>query len=161
MKCHIVCSLIAALVISSSALAADKDAIQGTWTIESMIIGGREIAEIKGTPVVITDKAMIISIEGMKQSSDYKLDDSKKPKHMDVTSKGPGGVERPSKAIYKLEGDTLTICSAGAEVEEQKVEVKPGDPEPKKRPKTVIKVSDRPTTFDAKHGALMVLKRKK
>jgi hypothetical protein len=43
----------------------------------------------------------------------------------------------------------------------KKVEVKPGDKDPPAKPKVTYKSDPRPTAFDSKQGALMVLKRKK
>ena len=42
----------------------------------------------------------------------FKLDPSKTPKHIDLNFTGENGAVVPSKAIYKIEGNTLTLCEA-------------------------------------------------
>ena len=67
----------------------------------------------------------------------------------------------PACVSNRLDGDTLTICSAGPSSESTRAESKPGEPEPAEKPKPTVKTEPRPTTFDSKKAALIVLKRKK
>jgi RNA polymerase sigma factor (sigma-70 family) len=115
---------------------ADKDAIQGEWTIVSAKApkGGDE-AEVIGKPVTITaDKIKFRNETG------YTIDPAQKPKTIDVEVKdGPESEQGTWKGIYELAGDKLTlhIARVGA---------------------------DRPTTLEQKEGVesmLVVLERVK
>jgi uncharacterized protein (TIGR03067 family) len=102
---------------------------------------GKEAPEadrIKDTTVEITaDK---ITFKDMLESK-YKLDPSAKPKAIDIVHSIQGGGEETVRAIYKLDGDKLTICG-----------------------KFHGGGGERPTEFESKEGSgimLMILKREK
>ena len=96
--------------------------LQGTWTFESVEVGGKEAP-------AADYKSMTVTFEGGKftvktgdeviQVGTEKLDPSKSPKAIDVTM-----TEGPNKGavmlgIYEIDGDTLKVCF---------------DPQGKKRP---------------------------
>ena len=113
----------------SSTLADDKADLekevrkfQGTWTLESSVVGGKEIpaGDLKGLIVTFEgDKHTVKMGDKVIQIGTQKLDPSKLPKAIDVTM-----TEGPSKGaimlgIYEFDGDTLKVCF---------------DPQGKKRP---------------------------
>lgn len=94
--------------------AAELKALEGTWSPVDFKIGGKS-----GVPESIKDFKLTIaggtySLAAGKETDKgtLKLDDKATPKGMDVV-----GTDGPSKgktvrAIYKLDGDKLTICYA-------------------------------------------------
>jgi uncharacterized protein (TIGR03067 family) len=118
----------------------DKEKLQGAWIPVSVEKGGRKISEQeikdKNFEMIFTgDKVTLPAKDVTKQEVTYKLDPSKKPKHIDWMMPN----DKLAKGIYLLDGDTLKVC-----VSEQE-----GD--------------DRPTEFESKEGSkilLMELKRK-
>src|SRR5262249_26079164 len=89
---------------------SDQDKIQGKWKIDSGTRGGQPIDESrKGTIVAFDGNKMTMTFmrDGQEQKLEmtFKLDPSAKPRAIDVDING-----KPGLGIYKLEGDTLTIC---------------------------------------------------
>jgi uncharacterized protein (TIGR03067 family) len=117
----------------------DTVAIVGEWVFESATIGGRPDSPPPGTTWTFTaDSKSVLALgkDYPKLESKYTTDPKKTPAWLDVAD-GPKGT--PLIGIYKVDGDTLTLCLGG-------------------------KVGDRPTTFEAPAGsttAIMVLKRVK
>ena len=110
------------------ALKGDLAKLQGKW---SAMVGPN-----KDLPITVTFKdlsaTILITINGEERTikGEFKLDDAKTPKQWDWTKfESPNGEKVPETfAIYKIEGDKLTIRSGG-----------PG-------------VLDRPTKFEAGEG---------
>jgi hypothetical protein len=102
--------------------AAKKEAerLRGTWSLKGEV----QLA-------IYGDESFEISIAGNRLNGAREIDPSKKPKEITLT---PDSSKKPLHGIYKLEGDTLTLCIG----------------------------EKRPTEFKAKDGAtLWVLKREK
>ena len=133
-----------ALVVAAPAPkeAAKKDPPHvGDWTVESVIAGGQNLP---APPMMIIrfgadgkferkgpDGQLVIG-------GTFTVDAKQSPAHLDVKHQEDQQAGPTSKAIFKIDGDTLTICSAQ------------GD--------------GRPTAFESTAGSatvLMVLKRKK
>jgi RNA polymerase sigma factor (sigma-70 family) len=120
----------------------DKEKIQGEWKVDSAKANGQapqgeEADRIKDATWTITADKITITFKGEDRISTYEIDPAAKPKTIDIMSEKEGTF----KGIYKVEGDTLTICSAIG------------------RP-----ARERPTEFDSKEGSgtmLIVLKRVK
>jgi uncharacterized protein (TIGR03067 family) len=117
----------------------DKEKLQGTWIAESFEEGGKKAPEeevkSRNTQVIFAGDKVTLPIKGEGKAFDYKLDQEKKPKEIDVLhEKG-----KTAKGIYQVKGDTLELC------------LDKGD-------------GERPTEFASKEGTthvLIVLKRKK
>lgn len=114
----------------------------GTWELERATVFGAPIPDLKLTMTFTADGTYQSSGSQGKdtraQSGTYARDPKPDPAHLDIHEPpGPGAAGgQTSLAIYKVEGDTLTICSGDA--------------------------TTRPSKFEAPGGAvqvLMVLKR--
>jgi uncharacterized protein (TIGR03067 family) len=120
--------------------------IVGQWVLESSTFGGKAAKIANDLRYEFTaDGQWIIRREGAEVKAlprTFKVDAKANPATIDVTYQKPDGgpAQQPGMlGIYKIEGDTLTICYA------------PGS-------------ADRPTTFDPADGArvaVLVLKRAK
>ena len=93
--------------------SGDLARLQGTWTGTYGPDG-----EIEGTMAV--DGVKVLYTVGSKGESfsmtgEVGLDESASPRRMDLVKfVGPNGNDLPSlQAIYKIEGDTLTVCTGG------------------------------------------------
>ena len=125
-------------------------ALEGAWSYEKIISAGQTVPKEKfpyeihfKSPNQLIRKGITVGEVTGKDGADViTLDNSKKPAHMDMTQTARGKTETVL-AIYKIEGDLLTICFLrGAR----------GQPS-----------SERPTDFDSdetKKSDLLVLKRK-
>src|SRR5262245_61577214 len=104
----------------SSALADDKADVeketkkfQGSWNIESSVMGGMELPadQLNGFIIIFEgDKHTLKFGDKVFQVGTQKIDPSKSPKTVDVTmTEGPeqGAV---MLGIYGIDGDTLKVC---------------------------------------------------
>jgi RNA polymerase sigma factor (sigma-70 family) len=117
----------------------DEEKIVGTWAYASVETGGQKVSEeqVKEARMVFTAEGKFSATRGRgMKGGTYKLDSAKKPKELTTTNEDG----KNHFGIYKLDGDTLTICMH----EEDGAE--------------------RPTEFATKEGTkliLVVLKREK
>jgi uncharacterized protein (TIGR03067 family) len=122
--------------------AAKKEApsIVGEWDGEKAVRGGMERPVPEGgIKITFTADGKLVVKEGNKDAAEgtYKVDAKKNPAEIEVTPPKEDGVRI---GIYKIEGDTLTICRADKDS------------------------TDRPTKFESPDGTnvmLMTLKRVK
>lgn len=139
---------VAALLVGVGFAADDKETkLDGTYIIVGIEAGGEKLPEdfitkqpeAERTVTIKGDK--IIAMKGGKEDiASVKFDTSKKPAEITVTSK-KGDKEDHVYGIFKLEGDTLTICGVEGE-----------------------KASDRPTEFKTtkdNKAMILILKKKK
>jgi RNA polymerase sigma-70 factor (ECF subfamily) len=117
----------------------DKEKLQGAWVPVAVVTEGKKRSEQeikdKNFEMVFSGDKVTVPVKGDKQEVTYKLDPSKKPKHIDWQMPG----DKVAKGIYLLEGDTLKVCVS-----------EDGE--------------ERPTEFESKEGSkivLMELKKKK
>jgi uncharacterized protein (TIGR03067 family) len=97
--------LAALLTISTGALAADRDRIQGTWILVSETRGGSTTPPdgLKGRTMVF-DGSTVRSQEG--GEGEFALDTARSPKRIDWKMEGG----RTLQGIYRFEGDLLRTC---------------------------------------------------
>ena len=116
----------------------DAKTILGTWDLVKAVKDGKPLPddEAKGMKIEITKDQLIITMPGrdLKATAGYKLDMKSKPRGIDITHKGLDG--NAIKGIYKFDKGELTMCwgEQGAA---------------------------RPTKFDDKSRALLVLRKAK
>ena len=97
----------------------DVDQLQGEWTGVSLEMRGKATDNTEWKLYVRGDEWTVTEGGSGQLVATVKIDPSKKPKAMDLTYK-MGGKERSSLAIYKLDGDTLTLCRTWAPLERPK-----------------------------------------
>lgn len=134
MKLNPAISLVVCLLLTSPALSADKDELQGTWVCESFIKKGEKKDRAKGIRFTFSGDKFTMSKTDSGVTRIYKADAGKSPKQITIIYPTKG---TRAPGIYKIDRDTLTICMPY-----------PDSP-------------SRPTAFDNKQGGLFVLKRKK
>ncbi|HZY84580.1 MAG TPA: sigma-70 family RNA polymerase sigma factor, partial [Gemmataceae bacterium] len=89
--------------------AKDEEKILGTWALVSYAEGGEKApeAKIRGAQVTFTaDGKMTVKQGEQEQEFTYKLSPAQKPKEFS----GTNAQGRTVLGIYKLDGDTLTVC---------------------------------------------------
>ena len=110
MKCYLPIVLIA-VSLAGDPPKKDSDKIQGTWEVSRIELNGK--TQPKGplvSPVKVTFEGdKLLTRVGKRQPEPrgtVKLDQSRDPKAYDLsTSEGPTVL-----GIYKLDGDTLSVC---------------------------------------------------
>jgi clostripain len=93
----------------------EMDKLQGEWTMTAMEQRGQK-ATVRPTKLTITGNQWTVTSsagQGSTRQWTFKVDPSKEPKTIDLTTK-VGKSEHVALGIYKLEGDTLTLCRAMA-----------------------------------------------
>jgi RNA polymerase sigma factor (sigma-70 family) len=97
----------------------DKDAIQGTWQVTAVEMGGKDVFGTDEFKKLATSKWTFTADKitspddgPLDKPSPYKIDPSKKPKELDIGNAGEPEHEKGKGmlAIYSLEGDVLKIC---------------------------------------------------
>jgi len=90
-----------------------EESIVGEWVGESMVRGGkvRPVPEGGITFNFTADGKLLISegANGERQVGTYKADSKKSPAEFDLTPPAEKS-DKPVLGIYKLDGDTLTLC---------------------------------------------------
>jgi uncharacterized protein (TIGR03067 family) len=129
-------------VSRAGAVREQRKRLEGTWQAVSYALDGQEasVEDMKRFQLIIDTAGKTTAVQDGKPfiASTTKIDPTADPKTMDITFTLGPDKGRTALAIYKLEGDTMTICRAA-----------PG--------------KDRPTKFSSKPGSghtLMVYARR-
>jgi uncharacterized protein (TIGR03067 family) len=115
--------------------------LEGTYLIVGMEMSGEKIpaefvtkAPEADRTIVIKDGKLIATKGGKEDTVAYKVDNSKTPAEITTTETKPGGKTETSYGIYKIDGDTLTICM----VESSDAKDRPKEFKTEKGSKTMI-----------------------
>src|SRR5262249_32772913 len=104
--------------------------LQGKWLPVSITVDGKtaDQDEIKDRSMVVKgSKATAMYKDKERGTASLKVDRSKTPAHIDTTYEDGPAKGTALKGIYKIEGDTLTICYGGIAMERPtEFESKPG-----------------------------------
>jgi len=128
---------------SAKAEAVDREkiALQGAWKLVSLEEQGkpRPESEFKdGRYVFLREKILEMTGDSLNFEIDYEIDPTSQPKRINeyfkVLTKEGKESKTMIRGIYKLDGDTLVICTGA---------------------------SERPKTFDSTNGVLIELRREK
>jgi len=105
-------ALVVAAPGAKDAPKKDPPSIVGEWVGESGIRGGKPDNPPSGTTITFTKDGKVLMKEGGDDKSHettYTADPKKDPAEIDIVP--PAGEKGPAMVgIYKIEGDTLTLC---------------------------------------------------
>jgi uncharacterized protein (TIGR03067 family) len=115
-------------------VAEQKRALQGIWEPESVVFGGDKVSksdwvhlawQFNGEELLITLSPLRKGGKSTTASWTFSIDPNKDPAHLDITKDGS---QLGFIAVYKLEGDTLTVVwNAGRETRPSKLETTKAD----------------------------------
>ena len=99
------------LMMTTSIVGDDKEeskALDGTWRPATAELAGKPMPDqiVKSIKLILKDDRYTALVGEQKDEGTVKRDTGKSPRTMDITSTQG----RTMLAIYKLNGDTLTIC---------------------------------------------------
>lgn len=91
---------------------ADLKAMVGKWTIVKAELGKTDIFELLKTLEfeIREDGKYTAKLGDETDNGSFTVDPSKSPKEMDIKATGGPNKGKTIKALYKQDGDTLTIC---------------------------------------------------
>jgi uncharacterized protein (TIGR03067 family) len=123
-------SLLMAADAPKDAVKKEYDKFEGTWKMESFTVDGKPtpietFAEFRMT--LKGENFTTVTAEG-KTNGTYKVDPSKSPKTIDITFTGGPLDGLTMLGVYKLDGDTYTVClpAGGGKERAKELDSKPG-----------------------------------
>lgn len=104
--------LLASLAVASAQPADDLKAMVGKWALVKAELGGNDVtAGLKYAEFEMrAGGAYRVKIGAEADEGAVTVDPAKAPKQMDVVGKAGPNAGRTIKAVYKLDGDALTVC---------------------------------------------------
>ena len=125
MKTGWIISLVGGLLFAANALVTsaepktDLDKLQGTWLTVSLVYDGKALFDEKNPPKVEPAKLAydgskwLVKADGKTVAAGVtKLDQTKKPKEIDILDESGMTNEKTKLGIYELDGDTFKYCIA-------------------------------------------------
>jgi uncharacterized protein (TIGR03067 family) len=91
---------------------ADLKAMVGNWKVEKAELGGKDVTDfLKVLKFEIREGGKYtVELGAEKDDGGFTVDAAKDPKEMEIKPTGGPNKGKTIKAIYKQDGDTLTIC---------------------------------------------------
>lgn len=90
---------------------ADLTAMVGNWTVEKAELGGADVtAAFKALKFEVREGGKYTVELGTKDEGGFTVNADKTPKEMDIKSTEGANKGKTILAIYKLDGDALTVC---------------------------------------------------
>jgi uncharacterized protein (TIGR03067 family) len=103
-------ALVAAAPATKDPPKKDAPTLVGVWVMESATIGGQPDKQSGGNTIELAaDGKAVFKENGNDINGSYKADAKKDPPEIDLTMDA-GGMNLSMPGIFKLDGDTLTIC---------------------------------------------------
>jgi uncharacterized protein (TIGR03067 family) len=134
-------STVLILIAAGAPVAADEPSkevkeelkhLQGTWMLVGRELDGKKTGEedvkaLEGKLVIKGDRFTYTSRgDATGKRSTFRIDPTANPRRLEWTAPGEEKGEK-ILAIYKLEGDRLTVCAGGADKRPRDFTTKPGD----------------------------------
>ena len=114
MQAFVIMVSLLTMLAADSLQAAEKDvaALEGAWTMASLEVEGQKVEEarIQGSELTIKDGKYIVTTRGQNHETKFTLDPTQTPKHIDMTPQDGPNKDKTLAGIYKLDGDTFTVC---------------------------------------------------
>jgi uncharacterized protein (TIGR03067 family) len=117
MKAQTLIALTAALFLAGPApgnegAKSNQKMLQGTWSLVSVEINKQSVpmGNLKESRLLVKGVKYCFTLEKIRLEMTHEVDSSKSPKWLDMTVVGGPQKGKTYHAIFKLEGDTLTIC---------------------------------------------------
>jgi uncharacterized protein (TIGR03067 family) len=91
---------------------ADREKIQGVWKVRALVDNGNEQppADHEKLRIHFTARHVTFTLGDQKREGAYKLDPSRKPPRIEIELTDGPSKGRKDSGVYRLEGDTLTLC---------------------------------------------------
>jgi uncharacterized protein (TIGR03067 family) len=110
-------SLLTALALTLGAPGAkdppkkDTNPLLGAWTVEKAETGGMTLP-VKSMTMEFMPGGKVVMADGGKppEEAGYTFDPKKDPHEIDITPPAAGGKVMTMVGVYKVDGDTLTLC---------------------------------------------------